>query len=755
MIEGTVQVTGPIGPTTSADTYSVVDMIFAKDGLRNVADQTERNLITYDRRRVGMIVGTQDDGLYWKLISNPSGDTTTSSDWSIFLNASGDTNTYITGGTLDGQNLILTRNDGFDIIVDLSDLQFTGNTSGDCISDLYVHNLGGCSPINILTDIIIDGNITPTTTTIQSELFSTLINFNDANGLGPYCGVYENNNVLYGTTFQGGSGWSGVLYKYDLTTSAQTILYEFDGATNGLEPYCAPIAFNGCLYGTTRYGGVNNLGILYNYDLTATTFSVLWNFTALNNGYNVPYGSLIEYNGCLYGTTNQGGLNNMGVIYEYNLLTSAQRILTTFNSTNGNGPLSGLLYYDNKFYGVTLYGGTDYGVLYEYDIVTSAHTVLHNFTTINGTAPVAEPIEYNGKLYGTTKLGGDNNKGVIYEYNLALDAYTVLFNFDITHGSTPYGAVAEYNGNLYGSTYDGGDNNYGVFYEYNLSTNEYTVLLNFDGTNGQTAYGSVIEANNILYGTTTEGGSGTRGILFAVEISSVSSYHQLGSVLNPMSVYASELTLNNTSITNISADSGLTENSDSYLATQKAVKSYVDNIDTRSYKIYYTIIDQNAPIASQTSGTFAIGEIWTINTYNANDDFSNMELISGVMNTNGCKFRATSDTPAHWDHSSDLSYDGAPYVVSTNSDGNLAPFENTIGNIVWGYNSVGNYSGTLNGAFPLDKTSVSVQCVPTTGYFTVIYLNDANSFTLQVSNQALVGIDGFIWHTPIEIRVYN
>ncbi len=45
-------------------------------------------------------------------------------------------------------------------IIDISDVYFTGNTSGTCISDLYVHNLGGCSPINVLTDIDIAGGVT-------------------------------------------------------------------------------------------------------------------------------------------------------------------------------------------------------------------------------------------------------------------------------------------------------------------------------------------------------------------------------------------------------------------------------------------------------------------------------------------------------------------------------------------------------------------------------------------------------------------
>lgn len=75
-----------------------------------------------------------------------------------------DTNTYVTGSTLDGSILTLTRNDGVQISTDLTPLLFTGNTSGSCISDLYVHNLGGCSPIILQTSfrssVAIDSNDT-------------------------------------------------------------------------------------------------------------------------------------------------------------------------------------------------------------------------------------------------------------------------------------------------------------------------------------------------------------------------------------------------------------------------------------------------------------------------------------------------------------------------------------------------------------------------------------------------------------------
>jgi hypothetical protein len=71
----------------------------------------------------------------------------------VFNSASASTNTFVTGGTLNGTNLDLTWNTGGSVpSIDFSSLSgetFTGNTSGDCITDLYITNLYGCSPITI------------------------------------------------------------------------------------------------------------------------------------------------------------------------------------------------------------------------------------------------------------------------------------------------------------------------------------------------------------------------------------------------------------------------------------------------------------------------------------------------------------------------------------------------------------------------------------------------------------------------------
>lgn len=71
------------------------------------------------------------------------------------LSGSGIYNIFLSGDT----TLVAEHLGGGYIYVDLLPLlnyvtyEFTGNTSATCISDLYVHNLAGCSPINVLTDI--------------------------------------------------------------------------------------------------------------------------------------------------------------------------------------------------------------------------------------------------------------------------------------------------------------------------------------------------------------------------------------------------------------------------------------------------------------------------------------------------------------------------------------------------------------------------------------------------------------------------
>jgi hypothetical protein len=67
---GGVGIMGFISPMDTLDTYAVTDPLYGVDGLRNVDQESDLDLISYDRRRPGMIVGVDGGSKYFKLKNN-------------------------------------------------------------------------------------------------------------------------------------------------------------------------------------------------------------------------------------------------------------------------------------------------------------------------------------------------------------------------------------------------------------------------------------------------------------------------------------------------------------------------------------------------------------------------------------------------------------------------------------------------------------------------------------------------------------
>ena len=102
---------------------------------------------------------------------------------------------------------------------------------------------------------------------------------------------------------------------------------------------------------------------------------------------------------------------------------------------------------------------------------------------------------------------------------------------------------------------------------------------------------------------------------------------------------------------------------------------------------------------------------------------------------------------------------GRPYNVYTallTQTGTNAPvatvLENTVGNIVWSYDSTGEYLGTLTGVFISDKTYFSAMPSQVT-QLKFIRIND-NTVNLGTATSG-VKTNGLLSATPVEIRVYN
>jgi uncharacterized repeat protein (TIGR03803 family) len=237
----------------------------------------------------------------------------------------------------------------------------------------------------------------------------------------------------------------------------------------------------GNLYGTTENGGKNGQGVVFKLIPNADHWMehVLKNFCAKANCTDgqEPIGELImDVNGSLYGTTGFGGASGDGMVYKLTPVANgwAFRRLVSFNGSDGSFPISGLTYQ-----------GQSAGQLYD------------------GSSP----------LFGVAAIGGAHGLGTAYKLTSADGTHwsiTDIHDFDNTQ--VPEGLVADSAGNLFGTTTYGGKYNQGLLYKLAAGTYKGTVLHNFcnmancvDGAVG--AGRLLIDAVGNLFGETTYGGA--------------------------------------------------------------------------------------------------------------------------------------------------------------------------------------------------------------------------------------------------------
>ena len=141
--------------------------------------------------------------------------------------------------------------------------------------------------------------------------------------------VMDASGSLYGTLFYGGisgclgDAGCGAVFKL-VPVGTETILHFFTGKKgDGANPFAGLVAdADGNLYGTTEYGGgpgctVSALGCGTVFKLaTDGTETVLHSFGKGNNGARPIGGVITDSDGNLYGTTNQGGADGDGTVFE-------------------------------------------------------------------------------------------------------------------------------------------------------------------------------------------------------------------------------------------------------------------------------------------------------------------------------------------------------------------------------------------------------------------------------------------------------
>jgi uncharacterized repeat protein (TIGR03803 family) len=227
------------------------------------------------------------------------------------------------------------------------------------------------------------------------------------------------NGNLYGTTTYGGAFHDGIVFKLS-RKGRYTVLYSFKGGNDGIYPLYENLILDkaGNLYGTTVSGGGTTTcngpcGTVFKLNIKTRQETVLYRFTGGSDGAN-PYAGLIrDANGNLYGTTYNGGASQgcsggpCGTVFKLDKAGN-ETVLYRFQGTDGGFPQGSLIRdAQGNLYGTTFRGGTyGDGTVFKLD-THGVETVLHNFNGDDGKFPTSALVQdAAGNLYGSTFEGG-------------------------------------------------------------------------------------------------------------------------------------------------------------------------------------------------------------------------------------------------------------------------------------------------------------------------------------------------------------
>ena len=254
-----------------------------------------------------------------------------------------------------------------------------------------------------------------------------------ADGSGPGARVtVDKTGDVYGMTPTGGANGLGTIYALHPKPNggwAIRVIHTFTGGADGSSGSAGKMVLRGGhLYGAATTGGVNGAGTVFELTPTQTgewDFKTIYSFQGDPDGV-FPYGALLfDGAGNIYGTTYYGGANDLGAVYKLSpdgVGEWSETVLYSFKTgSDGNSSISNLVFDSTgNLYGTTSEGGSGSGTIFK---LTRGHgtwteSIPHRFVgSPDGAFPYAGMVsDGTGAFFGATVHGGADGEGSIYKF---------------------------------------------------------------------------------------------------------------------------------------------------------------------------------------------------------------------------------------------------------------------------------------------------------------------------------------------------
>jgi uncharacterized repeat protein (TIGR03803 family) len=185
-------------------------------------------------------------------------------------------------------------------------------------------------------------------------------------GFFPIGGLLLEKGELYGTTALGGD--YGTVFKVNVQTGASAVLHNFTSGLDGSYPAAGLIGDSaGNLYGTTEYGGdgfgeISGYGVVFKLNIPTSLETILYTFNYTGGG---PTAGLVrDSQGNLYGTTVYG--TSYGNVFKLDTSGNLTVLHAFSEGADGEFPQAGLVMdSEGNLYGATSAGGKyGYGTIF-------------------------------------------------------------------------------------------------------------------------------------------------------------------------------------------------------------------------------------------------------------------------------------------------------------------------------------------------------------------------------------------------------